>query len=309
MMMIKIFAGLALLGAALVLSTTIGWAETASSLSKVPSLLKTPESKKAFEEQIEGKPAPDALGLHLPDALSQKTITSLLLPPDNKAPLNAVGAKPLPGQANLYIAIVCTGGDIPSGPDDPRCARSGDAKVPLRATLGVIEAKPDTAPKLTAKPLIVDGRVNWRDTQLPSAPDALDDSKDGTIDPDQFAGFDLAPYRIAPGIQALGLRGSWTDSYSGGMGSYTALYLFAVIDGALKRVLAVPMSAYKDIAGDWHKNGTRSHDITDAANVLIVSPHTTDGYFDLLLKSRKGRHWRLYQWSTVSETYQAGGGK
>lgn len=290
----------------LTFSAQAAWAETARSLDQVPSLLKTPESKEVFKEQMGGKPAPDKLGAHLPPGLTAKQITALLLPAGDEAPLNVVGAKPLPDQADLYVAIVCTGGDPPRGPDDMQCNQfpGGDSGPPLQARLGVIEAKAGAAPRLVAKAVTVNGLVNWRDTELPSAPDALDEAKGDEISPQQYDGFDLAPYNIAKDQRAFGLRGAWFDGYSGGMGSYNALYLFAIVDGALKQILAVPMSSYKDTAGDWHKDGTRSHDITQGANVLIVSKQGANGHFDLLLKNRTG-HWRrLYQWSAASESYQ-----
>lgn len=262
------------------------WAQTARSLDQVPSLLKTPESKGVFAQQIEGKAAPDALGVHLPPALSAQGIATLLVPADDKTPLNTVGAKPLPGQSGIYVAIVCTGGAV---------------------YLGEIEANEGTAPHLIAKPAKVDGMVNWRDTELPSAPDALDEAKGDTIRPDSFDGFDLAPYRISPDQRAFGIRGTWSDSYSAGMGSYSALYLFAVVDGALRHILAVPMSSYTDIAGDRHKDGTRSHEISQGANVLIVSTHSTNGHFDLLLKSRTGHWHRLFRWSVGAGGYEPAG--
>jgi hypothetical protein len=177
----------------------------------------------------------------------------------------------------------------------------------LQVTLGVIEAKPGAAPRLVAKPALVDGMVNWRDTALPSAPDPLDDAKGNEIAPDSFDGFDLAPYKISADQVAFGLRGAWMDSYSGGGGEYSALYLFAIVDGAVKQILAVPMSAFKDVAGDWNKDGTRDHQITEGANVLIVAAHSTDGHFDLLLKGRTGHWQRQYKWSAASNTYQRAG--
>lgn len=292
----------------LAIAPQISRAETAKSLGQVPSLLKTPEAKKVFKEQMEGAPTPDKLGTHLPAGLTAKGIAALLLPANNKAALNSVGAKPLPDQPDLYVAIVCTGGDVPSGPDDMQCNQFrfsvSNAKSPLQAHLGVIEAKAGAAPRLIAKPVMVDGMVNWRDTELPSAPDALDDAKGDEISPQQYDGFDLAPYRISTTERAFGLRGVWSDGYSGGMGSYNALYLFALVDGSLKEILAVPMSSYKDVAGDWHKDRTRSHEITQGANVLIVTKHSTDGHFDLLLKSRSGHWHRMYRWSAASASYR-----
>jgi len=283
-------------------------AQTAHSLDQVPALLKTPEARNFYAQQMAGAPAPDKLGVHLPTGLSAQQITALLPPPAG-AKLNVVGAKPLPGQADRYVALVCTGGSIPTGPDDTPCTRvlGDDAASPLQVMLGVIEMKPGAAPTLAAKSLRVDGKVNWKDTALPAAPQALDDAADGTITPDGYDGFDLAPYKIATDQTAFGLRGVWTESYSGGGANYSALYLFGVIDGAVKQILAVPMSAFQDIAGDWHKDGTRDHQITDAANLLVVTSHSTAGHFDLLLKSRTGNRQRTYRWSAATATYQPAG--
>jgi hypothetical protein len=278
-------------------------AEAAKSLDQLPAKLKTPEGKKVFEEQIEGKTPPDALGLHLPQGLASKDIAALVLPTANKAPLNAVGAKPLPDQPGLYAAVVCTGGDVPTQATDSRCAEfSGSAKPPLQAYLGLIETQPGAAPKLAAKPVAVNGLVDWSDTDLPDAPDAAQGA-DGGIAPSAYESLDLAPYRIAPDQRAFGLRGTWSDGYAGGMGSYNALYLFAVVDGALKQVLAVPMSSYRSIAGDWNKDGTRNHETTEGANVLIVTKQMTSGHFDLLLKSRTGKGQQLYRWSATANAY------
>ncbi len=129
---------------------------------------------------------------------------------------------------------------------------------------------------------------------------AADEANGAGITPDSFDRFDLAPYTIAPDQTAFGLRGNWMESYSGGGANYTGLCLFMPVGGELQQVLAVPMSAYADIAGEWHKDGTRDHDITDAGNVLVISKHVTDGHFDLIVKNRKG-HWRrTFRWSKTA---------
>ena len=278
---------------------------TAHSLDQVPALLQSPEAKSNFNQQIAGAPAPNSLGLHLPPALTAQAISNLMLPGNDKTPLNAVGAKPLPNEQDRYVAVVCLGGDIPKTADDTRCSQSGaDNTLPLRAVLGVIEAKPGAPARLIAGPVTIDGMVNWRQTKLPSAPDALDDAKGDEVSPESFTGFDLAPYRISPDTTAIGLRGDWSAGYSGGGAEWTALYLFATVNGSLRQVLAVPMSSYQNIAGDWHKDGTRDHQITDVSNVLIVTPHAVDGHFDLLVKQRAGHAETLYRWSLASADYQ-----
>lgn len=289
----------------LALAAPPAWAQTAHSLDQVPGLLKTPEAKQNFAEQIEGKPAPDGLGTRLPGSLTAQQITALLVPAADKTPPSIVGAKPLPDQPGLYAAIVCTGGNQPGPADDKKCDQSqfGVPRPDMHVYLGVI-ATGESQPRLIARPATVDGLVDWRDTNLSDAPAALDDANSDRIAPDTFDTFDLAPYVIAPGQRAFGLRGAWSEGYAGGGAEFGALYLFAVIDGALKQVLAVPMSFSKDIAGDWHPDGTRDHDLTEGANVLVVQQHRTAGHFDLLLKSRDGKSRRLYQWSASSNTYQ-----
>lgn len=283
-------------------------AETVRSLDQVPGQLKTPEAKKFFREQMEGKPAPDLLGTHLPPMLPASTVAALLVPADDHGKVHLVGAKPWPVSPDLYVAIVCTGGEEPFSSGEPRCARSGAANsAPLHVYLGLIAARKETAPTVLAASGPVDCAMDWRDSSLPRQPMAADDAKDGIIPPDSFESFDLAHFRIAPDQLAFGVRGGWMEGYSGGGANFTGLCLFTRDGQRLKQVLAVPMSAYSDIAGDWHKNGTRDHDITDAANVLIVSPRRTDEHFDLIVKDGAGPERQVFRWSKATGAYRPAG--
>ena len=274
-------------------------ADTVHSLNAVPGALKTPEGKSTFAQQMAGAEPPDLLGLTLPAGMTAASVAALVLPPGNAAPLNAVGVKPVPGEAGLFAAIVCTGGDVPAGPDDARCsAYSGDAAVQsLKVYAGLLRMTPGTAPALAVRPVAVNTMADWRNTDLPDAPDALQDASGDSIPATSFSGFDLAPYVIAPGVRAFGLRGKWEDGYSGGMAEYSALYLFAAIDGALTQVFTAPMSEYRDIAGDWHKDGTRDHQITDVAKLLSIARHASDGYSDVRLTRRGGKGADVFRWS------------
>ncbi len=276
------------------------------SLDKVPGQIKTPEGRAVFSQQMEGKPTPDGLGHHLPVNLPAKTITDLLVPQGDTNTPNLIGAKPWPARPDSYVAIVCTGGSEPLG-YDPQCAQPQDydkKQEPLHVYLGVIEMKDGAAPRLVAKSDPVDGAVNWTKSGLPREPMAAEDAKDQTVKPEGFDRFDLAAYKIAPEVLAFGLRGTWSESYSGGGASFGSLTLFMIDGDKLKPILSVPMSAYSDTAGDWHKNGTRDHSISDGANVLVVTPRAVDGHFDLLLKN-KSDHWqRLYHWSKAAGVYQ-----
>ncbi|MGH6988656.1 MAG: PDZ domain-containing protein [Stellaceae bacterium] len=258
------------------------WAKTVHSLGQVPGQLTSPEAKSYWAQQMVGKKGPDGLGVRLPSALTAPAIIDLLRPAGDHAKPTLVGAKPWPeGGKDRYAAIVCTGGAA-FDPDDPVCAE-GDANAPpLKLYLGVIAARPGTAPHLIARLGPVAGKVDWDLTDMP----APDDLGDGT--PQRFERFDLARYRIAPGEAAFGLRVGWMYGYSGGGSNYSALLLFAIERGVLHQMLAAPMSVYRNIAGDWHADGTRDHDITDESNLLIVSRNRTAGHFDLIAKAR---HW------------------
>ena len=158
-----------------------------------------------------------------------------------------------------------------------------------------------------SRPVELDGRVDWQDTILGDAPDGADDAGGGVLTPDAITGFDLAPYVVAPGERAFGLLGEWNVGYAGGGAQYHALYLFAVEDGVVTQILATPMSFSKMLAGDWHKDGTRDHDLSEGANVLVVTTHMTDGHFDLLQKTRGGGASRVFRWSAAAKRYEPDG--
>lgn len=275
--------GYSFLGVLALLCILPARAATMHLLDEVPGQLKTPEGKSVWQQQMEGKPGPDGLGVRLPPGWSAPDVSGLLLPAGDRRAPALVGAKRWPRQPGRFVAIVCTGGAA-FDPGDPVCRRSDDAKAePLRVYLGVIAANGDGLPRLVARGGPFDGKINWN-SDMP-APEAVEDGG-GTGLPQSFESFDLAPYRIAPGEPAFGLRAGWNYGYAGGFAKYQALYLFTVEGGLLRQVLATPMSAFKDIAGDWHKDGTRDHQITDDADILVVASHRTAGHFDLIVKAK-----------------------
>ncbi len=225
------------------------------------------------------------LGVPPPPALPAARIAALLVPATDSAPRRLVGARPWPGHPGQFVAIVCTGGAAPYSdtPDAPRCAQPESKNEPkLHVYLGVIAAGPGTAPRLIAGGGPIRTAVDWGLSDLP-APEAAQDAG-GPVAPAEIGRFDLAAYRIAPGQTAFGLRVVWRDMYSGGGGRFSALCLYAIEGGELRRVLAVPMHAEQLIAGDWNKNGTRNHQDTDAANLLVVARTRTAGHFDLIVR-------------------------
>jgi len=276
----------------------------AGSLDAVPPLLRSPEARRTFAEQMQGRPAADRFGTALPPELPAARIEALLRSEADRAPLNTVGARALDGFSKVYAVLLCTGGSVPKRPGDDRCAGGApEGDPPLRATLALVQARAD-GPRLVAPPLLFDGTVSWADSGLPDAPDEAGNAPDGRIAPESLAGFDPASYRLAPGEPAFGLRATWSQGYAGGMAQHGALYLFALVDGTLRQVFAAPMSAYRDTAGDWHPDGTRDHEITEGANVLVLAGRGSASHADLLLRRHDDPWKQMFRWDPATARYR-----
>jgi hypothetical protein len=275
--------------------------QTAKSLAQVPALTKTPEGKAFWEQQMAGKPAPDGLGKNLPDRMSSDALVVLMVPKAEYGRVSLVGAKPWPRRKDSYVVIICTRGVDEPAQREERCERDGDSPPPT-VYVGVVEYVLNGEPKLIAASGPLTRKVNWSASDLPSAPVA---AEDGPVAPQRWERFDLAPYLIRPDTYAFGLRASWFEGYSGGGANFEALYLFAMDGDKLRVVMAEPMSAYQNIAGDWNPDQTRQHDIYEDAKVLVVQAnHATEGYYDLVLKSRLSGDTRRLTWSSAAQTYR-----
>ncbi|QEI04766.1 hypothetical protein FXN63_02115 [Pigmentiphaga aceris] len=279
--------------------------DTAKSLDKVPGLIKTPEGRATWDEQMLGKPAPDGLGVKLPVGLNRNELLDLLVPQQEFHRVSLVGAKPWPRRKDSYVVIVCTRAENEPAPREPECARQGRDSAQPAVYVGVVELVQGSPPRLIAASGPVDRKTSWLNSDLPASPVAAEDDPKGLIAPERWQRFDLAPYLIRADTYAFGLRASWSEGYAGGGASFEALYLFAIQGDKLKVVMAEPMSAFQDIAGDWNPDQTRNHDIYEDAKILVVqSNRATDGYYDLVLKSRiEGTTQRL-KWSQAAQTYR-----
>lgn len=278
---------------------------TAKSVGQVQSLLKTPEARANWDEQMLGKPAPDGLGVNLPDRISADALVELMVPKNEILRVQLVGAKPWPRRQDSYVVIICTRAPDEPAQSEEQCARSGRGNASPNVYVGVVEYVPNGEPKLIAASGPVTRKTAWAATDLPASPTAAEDDPKGMIAPERWQRFDLAPYQIRSDTYAFGLRASWSESYSGGGAAFEALYLFAIDGDKLKVVMAEPMSAFQDIAGDWNPDKTRQHDISEDAKVLVVqSKPTPSGYFDLVLKSRLSGTTQRLQWSSAEQTYR-----
>lgn len=275
---------------------------TASSVDKVPALIKTPAGKATWDREMVGKPQPDGMGVNLPDGLTAEAIKGLLLPADDRGEITLVGAKPWARRANSYVAIVCSTGEPVQANRTSYCEEN--RRDTLAVYVGVIEMV-DGAPQLIAASGPLDRKVSWNATSLPGSPIASQELPDGAVMPARWDRFDLAPYKITKDSYAFGLRASWADSYAGGGASYEALYLLAIAGKKLRVIFSEPMSAFENLAGDWNPDHTREHHITEGELVLAMTTRLTAGHYDMQLKSRLDGLVQPYKWSTKNNAYRA----
>ena len=113
---------------------------------------------------------------------------------------------------------------------------------------------------------------------------------------------DFAPYEIARGERAFGVRTRWTEGYAGGYGSFEALSLFRVDADRLSPILDVPVNVQKTIAGDWNADGTRQHDVYQAALVLRMESGVRDRA-NIALVPRGGKA-RMFAWDPTLGAYR-----
>ncbi|AOL06577.1 MULTISPECIES: hypothetical protein [Burkholderia] len=292
-------------------------AGTAHSLGQVPQTFDSAEARAAYARDMSGAPQADGFGVHLPPGFTREGLAALLAPGQPFARVVLAGAKPWPQRPGAFVAIVCV------APTDDRARevlrfsapadcegvdRNASADDPKEQVwLGVFERGPDGVPHLVARtgqPL--DQATDWGNTNL-DRPDALEQTTqaaDLALRPERWSRFDLAPYLLRDGDAAFGVRAGWSIGYAGGGASFEALYLFRVDGKTLRVVFAQPMMFYRDIAGDWHRDGTRDHDITEGSNTLSVLSTSTEGSRDLQLRERGGKWRQTFRWSAADRAYQ-----
>ncbi|WP_176039309.1 hypothetical protein [Burkholderia stabilis] len=291
-------------------------AGTAHSLDQVPAKLASPDARAAFSRDMGSGPDADGFGTRLPQGFTKETLVTQLAPGEDPKRIVLVGAKPWPQRPGAFVAIVCAAASdalarqalqfrAPSDCDGyGRGAYAGT--VQGLVWLGVFERGPDGAPRLVARTEQPLGQAtDWSNTNL-EKPDDLEQEQqagDLALQPEQWSRFDLAPYGLRAGDAAFGIRAGWSIGYAGGGASFEALYLLRIDGNALRIVFAQPMMFYRNIAGDWHPDGTRDHDITEGSNVLNVLSTSTDGFHDLQLRERGGKWRRTFRWSARDGRY------
>jgi len=289
---------------------------TVHDLNAVPGVIKQPEGKRAFADQIEGKTDTTPLGTSLPVGLSRDTIIRLVAPQADPSLVTLVGAKPWAHLANGYVAIVCAAHDA----NDKKISAEGGSRQACdlypTVCLGVLTLAPGGEAKLVARTppgflLTSDWAATDASLLYPSvAP--VDPGNDNEFPPGRgdntVTAFDLAPYRIAPDMFAFGLRSDQYEGYAGGGANFETLHLFIADGATLKRVLAQPIYASSMIAGDWHKDGTRDHQFTESKLTLAVASSMTAGHYDLRVRELASKHQAVLHWDAAKGVYRVPSG-
>ena len=284
----------------LLASLSPAFATTVQNLDAVPGVIQHTEGKQIFAEQMAGATPAKGFG-ELPQGLSENQWIGWVAPNENPNNLILTGAKAW-GKEGKYIGIACFADNQ---------ADAGQAKKYADNTC------PENYNNGRANKLYL-GVFSWQNQQLqPIARSekplnqisawnkaAEKESDDESVRPlAYYTKLDLAPYRIAPDTLAFGVRGGYSDAYSGGGASYEVLELYTIKDSKIINVFSDLVYYYSDIAGDWNKDGTRQHDISESKYILKLRSAKTQGFYDLEVVNLQDKSSQIFHWSESLQQY------
>ena len=284
----------------LLASLSPAFATTVQNLDAVPGVIQHTEGKQIFAEQMAGATPAKGFG-ELPQGLSENQWIGWVAPNENPNNLILIGAKAW-GKEGKYIGIACFADNQ---------ADAGQAKKYADNTC------PENYNNGRANKLYL-GVFSWQNQQLqPIARSekplnqisawnkaAEKESDDESVRPlAYYTKLDLAPYRIAPDTLAFGVRGGYSDAYSGGGAFYEVLELYTIKDSKIINVFSDLVYYYSDIAGDWNKDGTRQHDISESKYILKLRSAKTQGFYDLEVVNLQDKSSQIFHWSESLQQY------
>lgn len=284
----------------LLASLSPAFATTVQNLDAVPGVIQHTEGKQIFAEQMAGATPAKGFG-ELPQGLSENQWIGWVAPNENPNNLILTGAKAW-GKEGKYIGIACFADNQ---------ADAGQAKKYADNTC------PENYNNGRANKLYL-GVFSWQNQQLqPIARSekplnqisawnkaAEKESDDESVRPlAYYTKLDLAPYRIAPDTLAFGVRGGYSDAYSGGGAFYEVLELYTIKDSKIINVFSDLVYYYSDIAGDWNKDGTRQHDISESKYILKLRSAKTQGFYDLEVANLQDKSSQIFHWSESLQQY------
>ena len=284
----------------LLASLSPAFATTVQNLDAVPGVIQHTEGKQIFAEQMAGATPAKGFG-ELPQGLSENQWIGWVAPNENPNNLILTGAKAW-GKEGKYIGIACFADNQ---------ADAGQAKKYADNTC------PENYNNGRANKLYL-GVFSWQNQQLqPIARSekplnqisawnkaAEKESDDESVRPlAYYTKLDLAPYLIAADTLAFGVRGGYSDAYSGGGAFYEVLELYTIKDSKIINVFSDLVYYYSDIAGDWNKDGTRQHDISESKYILKLRSAKTQGFYDVEVVNLQAKSSQIFHWSESLQQY------
>ena len=267
-------------------------AKTVPHLGEVKKNITAPEGQAFYAEQMSGIPRQSPFG-QMPEHIDIQSFIQWLAPHEDIKFLTTSGAKKW-GNDGLYVGVVCFARDIRnvaefSARGDTTCDSSyvGSSWQLNKLYIGVFRINEQ-------------GFIPIAKTKTYIQLTGFD--RDGNErDPDSYNKLDLAPYRITDDKMALGLRTGFQVGYSGG-GAYTEyLQLFMIQEDQVVNILNEPVYEFADLAGNWNKDGTREHHLSESKSTVHMLKNKTDGFYDIEL--RTGKHRTKFIWSSKAGRY------
>jgi len=270
---------------------------TIHSLGEIDNAVKYSEGKAFLDDQLHGIASKSPFGTELPSWIDTQELSALIAPKESIEKNTLLGIKSWRKQTHSYVAIGCYSANKVDKKELPYChSYNGD----LNVYLAVLEHKKGKKYRLKSKTFEpLDIKINYKNSQLPSGASEED------ITPTNYVKFDFAPYKITKDSYAFGLRVAFLEAYSGGGANFETLVLFEQQGDKLVQIFAEPMYSFVNIAGEWHDDGTRDHDITEEKNIVIVQKHMTNGHYDLKVKGLDSKFTKIFIFDKQKNYYVA----
>ncbi|EMG9925932.1 MULTISPECIES: hypothetical protein [Citrobacter] len=284
----------------LLASLSPAFATTVQNLDAVPGAIQHTEGKQIFAEQMAGATPAKGFG-ELPQGLSENQWIGWVAPNENPNNLILTGAKAW-GKEGKYIGIACFADNQPDAGQakkyaDNTCPENYNNGRANKLYLGVFSWQNQQLQPIARSEKPLNQISAWNKA-------AEKESDDESVRPlAYYTKLDLAPYRIAPDTLAFGVRGGYSDAYSGGGAFYEVLELYTIKDSKIINVFSDLVYYYSDIAGDWNKDGTRQHDISESKYILKLWSAKTQGFYDLEVVNLQDKSSQIFHWSESLQQY------
>ena len=252
-----------------------------------------------------------AFGTELPVGVESQAIIKLMTPDIDPSLVTLVGMKKWPHRPNTYLAIVCAARSRADFSNDSLyaggvpCCNAGyggvqESETPKLVYLSMLEYTDDL--KLIASyPGMLDVKTCWKHSNM----EAPNYESEDFLNPGSYDRFDFAKYKISDDQIAFGIRVGWRNMYAGGGGYFQALMLFMVQGSTIVNVLSEPISEEGMSSGEWNADGTRSKNIWETNNIVIMLPSKTSGFYDIKMKELKGKWSQRFKWHAGDRRYKA----